>query len=342
MRQSALLFVICLGAIASDAVPVDSVVAAVRTSLTGNRKDGAIAAELDKMKLTQYLEDRVIEILESEGAGPQTLGALQRMRDSSRLLPPPPDPPPGMTPPPPLASAEEHRVWQAAAGKALDYNRLLPDFICSESIHRWADATGHEDWQPFPPIVADLTYFDGKENYKLQSIGGKPSGNSLADVDGATSQGEFGSMLATIFHPGSQTEYRWDHWTMLRKRPTSVYFFRIAASHHPHELWFKIAPDKVIKTVSGLHGYVYVDEETNSVLRISATAEDIPAAFPVQRSSTVLDYDYAEIGGTRYLLPLRAEVRIDTKSLQSLNAVEFQNYRKFHSDASVSFGKEGK
>jgi hypothetical protein len=146
-------------------------------------------------------------------------------------------------------------------------------------------------------------------------------------------------MLATVFGTASETGYRWDHWTTLRKRPTSVYFFRVTASHHPHELWFRTGPGKAIKAVVGLHGYVYIDRETDRVTRISAVAEDIPAGFPVQRSSTVLDYDYADIGGTRYLLPLRAEVRIDAGKLQSLNAVEFQKYRKFRADASVSFDK---
>jgi len=340
MCRSAVLFAICLAAMAGEGVSVNSVVAAVRASIGKKHRDAGMAEALDKVKLAQHLEDRVIEILESEGAGPQTLGALQRMRDASRLLPAPPDPPPGMTPPPPPSSAEEHRVWQAAAGRSRDYGRSLPDFICSEIIHRWADPTGREDWQPAPTVVADVTYFDRREDYKVVTIDGEPSDKSLPDVGGAISQGEFGTMLATIFRPGMETDYRWDHWTTLRKQPTSVYFFRITASHHPHELWYKTGPGNSIKTVVGLHGYVYIDPDTGSVLRISAVCEDIPAGFPVQKSSTILDYGYAGIGGTQYLLPLRAEIRIDAGQLQSLNAVEFQKYRKFGADASVTYGKD--
>ena len=145
--------------------------------------------------------------------------------------------------------------------------------------------------------------------------------------------------MATIFKPASETDHRWDHWTILRKRPTSVYFFRVPASHHPHELWYRTGPDKAIFAVVGMHGYVYIDAETGSVTRISSVVEDIPHGFPVKKSATVLDYDYAEIGGRRYLLPLRAEVRVDAGDLQSLNAVEFHKYRKFGADAAVSYGK---
>jgi len=339
MCWSAAFLAVCLGAVAGEGVPVDAVVAAVRASIGKKHKDADMAEALDKMKLAQHLEDRVIEILESEGVGPQTLGALQRMRDASRLLPAPAYPPPGMTPPPPPSSAEEHQLWQATAGKSRDYSRSLPDFICSETIHRWADPTGREDWQPWPTVVADVTYFDQKENYKVLSVDGKRSDKSLPELEGAMSQGEFGSMLATIFHPGAETDYRWDHWTLLRKRPTSVFFYRVTAAHRPHELWFRTGPEDSVKAVVGLHGYIYIDRETYSVTRISAIAEDIPAGFPVQASSTTLDYGYADIGGTQYLLPLRAEIRMDAGKLQSLNAVEFQKYRKFRADAVVSYDK---
>jgi hypothetical protein len=339
---SVVLLAVCIWAAADDGVPVDSVVAAVRTSIAKKRKDAVTAAALDQVQLAQHLEDRVIEILESEGAGPQTLGALQRLRDASRFLPAPPDPPKGMMPPPPPSAGEESQAWQNATDKARDYIHTLPDFICSETIYRWADPTGNEKWQPAPTVVADLTFFDRQEHYQVKTVDGKPSDKSLPELNGAISAGEFGSMMATIFKPDSETERRWDHWTVLRKRPASVFFFRIAASHHPHELWYRTGPGKMIKTVVGLHGYVYLDPENGSVTRISTIVEDIPAAFPVQRSNTVLDYDYADVGGTLYLLPMRAEVRMDAGELQSLNAVEFHKYRKFGADTSVSFGKDGK
>ena len=222
VRLGTVLLAFSFCGIADDGATVNSVVAAVRASIARKSKDAGTARSLDKMKLAQHLEDRVIEILESEGAGLQTLGALQRMRDASRLLPAPPGPPPGMTPPPPPSFAEEHRVWQATGVKALDYTRSLPDFICSETVHRWIDPAGNEEWQPAPTLIADLTFFDRQEHYKLLTVDRKKSEQSLPDVAGATSQGEFGSMLATIFHPASETDFRWDHWTTLRKRSTYV------------------------------------------------------------------------------------------------------------------------
>jgi hypothetical protein len=338
VRLIAIFASVCFCAVGADGVPVESVVATVRTAIAKKRKDAATAAALDKLKLTQHLEDRVLEILESEGAGPQTLGALQRLRDASRLLPAPTDAPPGMAPPPPPSAEEEERAWRETAAKSQDYNRSLPNFLCTEIIHRWMDPTGQEAWQSTPTVVMDVSYFERKEQYSMVSVGGKRSTQSIAELDGAFSQGEFGTMLANLFDVNMEADHVWDHWTILRKRPTSVFFFRVPVGRHPHELNFR-QPGGTLRTEVGLYGYVYIDRETERVTRISATAEDIPRDFPVTRSYTVLDYDFADIAGERYLLPLRAEVRVDAGKLQGLNSVEFQKYRKFVSDTSISFGK---
>ena len=53
-----------------------------------------------------------------------------------------------------------------------------------------------------------------------------------------------------------------------------------------------------------------------------------------------MDYDYAEVGGRRFLLPVRAESRIATVEGQTRNVIEFQDYRKFTSETSITFEKE--
>jgi hypothetical protein len=88
----------------------------------------------------------------------------------------------------------------------------------------------------------------------------------------------------------------------------------------------------------GQHGYVYVDRETNAVVRIASEAESLPRDFPVKRAGSVLDYGFIEVGGHPYLLPLRSVTRLDALPLQHRNEVQFLNYRKFSSDATVTFG----
>jgi hypothetical protein len=334
---STVLLAACFWTFADTGASVNSVVATVRSAIRKKHKDAEVAASLAKVMLAERLEDRILEILESEGAGPQTLGALQQLRDSSRPLPLPHAPPPGMAPPPPPPAGEQDRVWRDTRAKSMDYTESLPDFICTETIHRWTDPTGNQAWQPSPTVVAELTFFERKEHYRLLTLGGQPTTKGLLEVGGAISSGEFGTMLAKVFDPSSETDYHWDHWTTLRKRSTLVYSFRIAAARMPHHLLFGVPGRGGIAAAVGQRGYVYIDGETGSVTRIAAEAEDIPPGFPVQKAATVLDYDYAGIGGNRFLLPLRAEVRVDAGKVQTLNTVEFQAYRKFSSDATVQY-----
>jgi hypothetical protein len=72
-------------------------------------------------------------------------------------------------------------------------------------------------------------------------------------------------------------------------------------------------------------------------MRISLEAQDIPPDFPVQQAGTTLDYDYAEIGGQQYILPLRAVVRMRSSKFLSKNEVEFRMYRKFGAEATIKF-----
>jgi hypothetical protein len=80
-----------------------------------------------------------------------------------------------------------------------------------------------------------------------------------------------------------------------------------------------------------------VDRDTNTVLRITLTAEDIPPSFPITEASTVLDYDFTRISDQDYLLPLRAVVRMRSGKFLTRNTVEFRLYRKFSAEATITF-----
>ena len=57
----------------------------------------------------------------------------------------------------------------------------------------------------------------------------------------------------------------------------------------------------------------------------------------VQDVVSELDFDYADIGGSTFLLPLRAEIRMRHDRNLSRNVIEFRLYRKFSADAKISF-----
>jgi hypothetical protein len=51
----------------------------------------------------------------------------------------------------------------------------------------------------------------------------------------------------------------------------------------------------------------------------------------------MLDYDFTDISGNEFLLPLRAEVRMREGKMLVKNQVEFRNYRKFGAETIITF-----
>lgn len=320
---------------AQTTLSVEQLAAFIKSSLQLKQDDRQVANFLGKCKMTESLDDRTIEELQGYGAGPRTLEAMRQLRDASRALPKPkprlPEPKPSPIPPP--SAGEQARILDEVREAALNYTKSLPDFICTQVTRRYYDPSGLEMWHAEDTLTARLTYFEQKEDYKLILINSRMTDQSYHDVGGATSSGEFGSMLREIFEPRSQARFGWSRWATLRGKRVYVFSYRIA---QPNSQWH-ISYERRMDIIAGYRGEIFVERDTRMVLRIVAEAEDIPPSFPVQNTRTLLDYEYSNIGDRNYLLPLRAEVRMRSDKLLTKNDVEFRLYRKFTAEALVKF-----
>ena len=313
--------------------PVNEVIEVVRSGLRDGDSDNAIARSLRKLKLGERMDIRVIEELESEGAGQKTIGELELLREPSQTLPAPAAPLPFTHAAPPSAE-ERTRVLDGARESALNYSKSLPDFICMQTVRRFDTLRGR--WLLKDTLDVKLTFFEQKEDYRLLRVNGRPAVISYRDVGGAISQGEFGSLLRLIFDDKSQVEFQWAHWTRLRKRPAHVFSFRTDAPIYRLEI--SRGREGTSRGVAvRQRGYVYVDRDTGNIVRIVAEAHGIPAKFPVRTSSTALDYELTKVGARDFLLPLRAEIRMGTDSMMTLNEVRFNGYQRFSAEATISF-----
>src|ERR1700733_10007239 len=104
---------------------VNDVVALVRSAIEHKRADAQVAKALHKMDLTERLDDRVVEELESAGAGPMTVAELAQMRTASQHWKNPSVPPQFASPPEPTAP-EQAGIIAEARKIALDYSSSLP------------------------------------------------------------------------------------------------------------------------------------------------------------------------------------------------------------------------
>lgn len=338
MRWLAVVLLLAVPAFAQMRMTIEQLRSFMKSSVDLHQPDKQVADYLRKSKLTQKLDAAAFEEFSGmPGVGPKTVEALRDLVTATAALPPPPAPvkagvkPPAPVIPPP--SAEDQReVIEKAREYALGYSKRLPDFICMQVTRRYVDPSGLEFWRTADTITTRLSYFEQKEDYKVITINGRMTDVNYQKLDGATSSGEFGSMMRELFEPNTAAKFEWQRWATLRGRRNHVYTYFVA---QPNSKW-TVSYQRTDVTTPGYRGLVFVDRETNEVNRITLDA-DMPPTFPVQMATTVLDYDSTDISGVKFMLPLRAEVRMRAGKDLIKNEVEFRLYRKFGADTSIKF-----
>ena len=318
---------------------MEQLVSFVRSAIQLKQPDRQVASYLGTVILTQRLDDITIEDLQGEGAGPKTVEALKALREASQTLSAPPAPTPTPPPPPPLpppTEEEQHKVIEQARDYAMNYTKSLPDFLCTQVTRRYVDPHGLEFWAPTDTLTARVSYVDHKEDYKLVMVNNRSVVNaSFESVGGATSAGEFGTIMKELFDPETEATFRWERWATLRGRRAHVYSYQV---DQPRSKWHVTSRSEHSNedTVPAYHGLIFVDRDLLAVVRITSVAELAPT-FPIQQAQDTLDYDLASISGHEYLLPLRAVVQMREGKYLSKNEVEFRLYRKFTAGVTITF-----
>ena len=236
----------------------------------------------------------------------------------------------------PPNSAEQKQVLADATEHALNHEKTLPNFICLQTTRRFEDLSGSSGWRPIDIIVERLTYFEHREDYKVIELNGIPASISHEQLRGASSSGEFGSIMKAIFAPDTETEFEWQNWFTLRGRKAHVYAYRVLQAKSSYHI--KV-PEQNLDLVTGYHGLIFIDDRDHFVHRITLHPDRIPTSFPIQEISLALDYEYMRIGDGDYLLPLQFELRSREGKVLVKNDVDYDGYRKFSADSSITFGR---
>ena len=307
--------------------------------------DKQLAEFLSKVKLTEKLEAKVVEDLEALDLGPLTRRALEKLRVDSQaltasslkqVLPDEPIPPP--------SSLEQGAILDAVRDYVANYDNNLPDFVCTEVEHRliapkpgtrYGGRPGSEpSYTESDTVTNRLSYFDHKEEKHTILVNSRPVFTSYDNLNGSTSNGDFGTMLRDLFSRRAQARFEWARWATLRGRLTMVFSYRVAQTNSTFTIGVK---DLKREIVAGYSGEVFIDKETRKVTRLLEVAQDIPADFPIHHAQERLDYDYADIGGHQYLLPYRGELRMEGEEIFSKNLLDFLHYKKYSADSAITY-----
>jgi hypothetical protein len=242
---------------------------------------------------------------------------------------------------PPEAEAKE--LLERARVATLAAADAMPDFIVKQLIKRSVAYGKTNNWMPQDNLTIAVGYrANSGEQYKVLAINGMPASQDPQEsrsyskqVGGASSTGvEYISALADLFRPESKTEFRLADTDLIRSRRALVYEYEIKKPYS--KLTLSVNDNSA---GAGSRGRVWIDRETNRVLRFEQIATDIDANFPITAASTLIDYDWVTISEKKYLLPTNSEVRLTSvnrqMAIQSRNEIRFRGYQKFGAELKV-------
>lgn len=295
---------------------------------------GDIVAALRRRGIDFEVTDGVRSLTKSKGANDEELkraleeaGRRKQNPESAKI-------------PPPKEAAE---ILEKARNKTLTAVKEMPDFVVKQLVARSAAYAGTGNWKPLDNLTIAVSYSekDG-EQYKVLAVNGAQvnaeRGKNYSGLNGATTGGEFVEDLETIFKPESKTEFTPIETDVIRGRAALVYEYSIKLGAVKNMgLGFKGAIYSSVDT--GQKGRIWIDVNTFRVLKIESQATDIPSGFPLTAFETRTDYDFVEIAGEKYLLPILSDGRFTSQEggqrFQSRNLIRFKNYQKFGTDVTI-------
>ncbi len=278
--------------------------------------------------------------------------ARKRERTTAEIASSSPLPRPDVVPPPeaertapapPETTADtpavDPRVQKARLAVA-SYVQSLPNYVCREQISRFV-TTGHVvDWRLVDTVTVDVVYEGHKEDYRNVQVNGKPVNKKLEELSGSWSTGEFGSMVADLFSPATNADFRYRHDSRdVAGKDAWVYDY-LVDQENSH--WHIQVPSQSV--TPGYTGAVWIEKETGRVLRIEMQASRIPRDFPLDKVESTNDFEYIRIGDREFLLPVHAETLSCQRGTNvcSKNTIDFRNYHKYSGESTITFEGEKK
>ena len=218
---------------------------------------------------------------------------------------------------------------------AAEFMDDLPNFVVTQIVTRSVRTPEKKDWLQQDKLEIELSYRTKTgEQFKLVRYNDKPTQMTYDQLKGATSTGEFGSILWALFSSRSQAEFKEVRREIFHGHQTVIYDFRVKKAFSSITITDKTSGRTVTTAYSGS---VWIDTESGRALRIEQSSEDIQRGFPITLAESAVEYDWITIDGQRYLLPVYAEIILgsDPERYYSRNVIELRKYHMFDTDLKI-------
>jgi len=321
----------------------EQLMALVTSSKLGELSVNRIVEMIQQRGIKFSITDVYLLELEAHGADIAVLETLRDLRKKGKDFVPSPKAPaptsdqtlPAQTTPDASASLvpDWPKFLESVRAKALAYTDDLPNFICTQVTQRFARYFP-SGWRQVDNYVAELSYFDKKEHYKILTVANQATNSAtIENLSGTRSTGEFGTTLRALFDPATRAIFRLEGKDEANSRQTLRIGYQVSLESSSRTINY----NNERTVVTAYRGRCWVDPTSFQVVRLEDKALNIPENFPITRSEGAIEYDLADISGKSYWLPVRAEVLLveGGAKLHTRNVIEFKRYRKFEAEVKL-------
>jgi len=197
---------------------------------------------------------------------------------------------------------------------------------------RYMQQSRSEGWTALDVVTAKVVYEDGKEDYREITVGGKRTNKSMLDLGGATSTGEFATILTSLF--SGRATFKFVESTTVARAPAAIYDFKVSLRNSD---WTIQVGGQALRPAYS--GSVWIDKTSSQVRRIEMSANNVPKDFPLDAVESAVDYQEVHLGTSLFLLPTHA----DNLSCQrgspicTKNEIDFRDYHKYSGESTIVF-----
>jgi len=321
--------------------------------------DAEIARQLSNVELTERLSETRLSALAPAVRGKRARDALRIVADASDFLDPPAEDIPAKPPPDP---DEQSRMLSMTAEYLTTTIHKLPNYLAKRTtvlyqetpLLKWGPiATEYRSLHVKDTLNATVFYRNGFEVAEQEKPKFRRKNANDPQLD---TYGTFGPVLTGVLNAiARRADLTWSRWEQGATGPVAVFRYTTPAEISKYQAGTCCLPDGDGKSsflhYVGYHGEIAIDPQSGAVFRLEQSA-DFKSTTPIALSRIVIEYGLVEIGGTKYICPVRGISMMRSRSVSDvsewderfmtygpyatlLNEIEFSNYRLFRGTARV-------
>jgi hypothetical protein len=230
----------------------------------------------------------------------------------------------------------EDTSHSALFGRAVQQMRLnlarLPNYTCVETVERSRRSSQSTSFELVDRIRLEIAMVNGKEMFSWPGAGNfEDKDIDELMLDGAFGNGNFGLLARALFLTQAP-QFTFTGERIYEGRRAWRWDFQVPRLRGIYELG-----NKKRKAIAGLRGSFWADADSLDTFRIEVKAEEIPPELEIVAAEQSIDYTRVPIGGTEFMLPKTAELRMTDYAGEWRNAISLSACRQYLGESKLSF-----